>query len=341
MKREELLLTHDRIGKIFYRAVPYAMALLLAALSALPAAALFGREKEAAPAAEGAPIAQNLSVRAYRGIPYTGTLSAIDREGGEVTFSIVTEPSKGTVELDGAVFVYTPAKNRVGADSFTYAATDEDGNISAPAKVSITIERTKSGVTYDDMESNAAYTAAVDLAERGVFVGAQVGGKRFFEPERSVSRGEFVAMSLAAAGIPAEDLSMTGFCDDESIPTWAKGCAVSALQGGLIMGVGTEEGVAFRAENEITLSEAAAVLNRLLSVTDVDMSDYYGESADAWCAQAVANLESVSVLESGSFSAGDWQRSLTRAEAAELLSAAMTLAQKKQENGGLLAGLFR
>ena len=47
-------------------------------------------------------------------------------------------------------------------------------------------------------------------------------------------------MALACAGIPAGDLMMTGFCDDAEIPTWAKGSAVSALQCGLIRGVGTE-----------------------------------------------------------------------------------------------------
>ena len=40
-------------------------------------------------------------------------------------------------------------------------------------------------------------------------------------------------------------------------------------------------------------------------------------------------------------SAGDWQRPLTRGEAAQLLSAAMTLAEKKQESAGLLSGLFK
>ena len=39
--------------------------------------------------------------------------------------------------------------------------------------------------------------------------------------------------------------------------------------------------------------------------------------------------------------AGDWQRPLTRGEAAQLLSAAMTLAEKKQESAGLLSGLFK
>lgn len=330
----------DKNKELLWRTVPFAMAMLLLVLTGIPASALFGKKETVSNAPAGAPIAQSMDVRVYRGIPYTGTLSAISREEGTVTFSIVAEPSKGTVTLDGDTFVYTSAGSKSGTDSFTYAAADSAGNVSAPATVRITIVRAKCGVTYDDMAGNAAYTAAVDLAEHGVLVGAQVGGKRFFEPERGVSRGEFIAMALVCAGIPADEQSVTGFCDDAEIPAWAKGCAVSALQGGLIRGVSTDEGVAFRAEEGVTLSEAAAVLNRLLRVTDVDLSGVPAESAGAWSAQAVANLESVRVLASGSFAAGDYQRTLTRAEAAQLLSAAMTLAERRQADEGLLTGLF-
>ena len=301
----------DKNRELLWRTVPFVMAMLLLALTGIPASAIFGREKAAPAADAGAPIAQSIDVRVYRGIPYTGTLAAIDREGGEVSFAIAEQPSKGTVTLDGETFVYTSAKNKTGADRFTYTATDAAGSTSAPAEVRITIARAKCGVTYDDMAESAAYTAAVDLAEHGVFVGAQVGSRRFFEP------------------------------DDAEIPPCAKGSAVSALQCGLIRGVGTEGGMAFCADEGVTLSEAATVLNRLLRVTDVDLSDYDAGSADAWSAQAVANLESVRVIESGSFSAGDWQRPLTRGEAAQLLSAAMTLAEKKQESAGLLSGLFQ
>lgn len=331
----------DKNRELLWRTVPFVMAMLLLALTGIPASAIFGREKAAPAADAGAPIAQSIDVRVYRGIPYTGTLAAIDREGGEVSFAIAEQPSKGTVTLDGETFVYTSAKNKTGVDRFTYTATDAAGSTSAPAEVRITIVRAKCGVTYDDMAESAAYTAAVDLAEHGVFVGTQVGSRRFFEPDRAVSRGEFVTMALACAGIPAGDLTMTGFCDDAEIPTWAKGSAVSALQCGLIRGVGTEGGMAFCADEGVTLSEAATVLNRLLRVTDVDLSDYDAGSADSWSAQAVANLESVRVIESGSFSAGDWQRPLTRGEAAQLLSAAMTLTEKKQESAGLLSGLFQ
>lgn len=332
---------HERSRALLARSVPFVMAMLLLLLVSAPVSALFARGDDAAcTAAEGAPIAQNIAVRVYRGIPYTGTLSAIDREGDEVSFSLVSPPAKGTLTLDGDSFVYTGAKNRIGADSFTYAAIDAQGNVSASATVSLLLTRSRTGVTYDDMEGNDAYTAAVDLAERGVLVGTQVGAKRFFEPERTVTRGEFVTMALKSAGIETEECSLTGFSDDAEIPAWAKGSAVSALQGGLIRGVGTAEGAAFCASSAVTLSEAAAVVNRLLSVTDVDMTGYRSDTAEAWCAQAVANLESVSVLASGSFSGGDWDEPLTRAEAARLLSAAMTLAEKKQGSEGLITSLL-
>ena len=326
-----------------WRALPFVMAMLLLTLVPVQSAsALFGRNKEAAKAPDGAPVAENMTIRVYRGIPYEGAFRAVDNEGGALAFDIVTQPKKGEAALteDGLGFVYTPG-GKLGSDSFTYTAVDEEGNVSLPATVSVTIEKATSGVCYADMGGNRAHTAAVDLAEHDVLVGAKIGGSYFFEPERTLSRGEFVAMALTAMDVSAEDVQMTGFCDDVGIPTWVKGYAVSALNAGVVSGVSTAEGVAFRANDAITLNEAAVVLNRLLRVTDVDLSDYDAQTEEnAWCAQAVANLQSVSVIESGRFSADEMRSGVTRAQAAELLSAAMTLKEGRAEKSGLLAGIF-
>ena len=301
-------------------ASPCAALLLLTLVPAQSASALFGKGKEEAKAVDGAPVAENMEIEVYRGVAYEGEFRAVDNEGDEVTFAIAQEPKKGMVALmeDGLGFVYTPG-GKLGTDSFTYTAID----------------------CYADMSGDRAHTAAVDLAEHGVFVGAKIGDSYFFEPERTLSRGEFVAMALAAMDVSAEDVQMTGFCDDASIPTWAKGYAVSALNAGVVSGVSTAEGVAFRANDAITLNEAAVVLNRLLRVTDVDLSDYDVQDADnAWCAQAVANLQSVSVIESGRFSTDEMRSGVTRAQAAEILSAAMTLKNGRAGKGGLLSGIF-
>lgn len=54
----------------------------------------------------------------------------------------------------------------------------------------------------------------------------------------------------------------------------------------------------------------------------------------------MANLQSVSVIESGRFSTDEMRSGVTRAQAAEILSAAMTLKDGRAGKGGLLSGIF-
>ena len=137
-------------------------------------------------------------------------------------------------------FVYTPYENKTGKDSFTYVAVDPAGNVSPEAKVSIQIEKPDTKVTYADMEGNPAHKASIRLAEEGIFVGPYVNGSYFFDPDQPVSRAEFLTMAMAATGLePLEDVTLTGFYDDEAIPTWAKGYVSSALKAGAIKAVWT------------------------------------------------------------------------------------------------------
>ena len=175
-----------------------ALVLAVAALSS-SAAALFGKETDTV-TEEGAPVAQDLQIRTYRGIPYQAQFLASDGEGDDITYAVEEAPGKGTVEVDGANFTYTPEEGATGGDRFTYTATDSAGHVSVPATVTVTIEKVKSGVTYADTEGSAAAVAAQDLAEAGIFTGAQIGGQYYFEPDRTVSREEFLAMVLETAG---------------------------------------------------------------------------------------------------------------------------------------------
>lgn len=316
------------------------LALSAGVLLSVNAEALFGAEKADAQPEEGAPVAQELSISTYRGIPYEAQLLGSDAEGDDLTFAVVDEPRKGTVEIDGANFTYTPEENATGADRFTYAVTDSAGNVSQPATVSVTIEKTKSGVTYSDTSGSAAAAAAQDLAEQGIFVGTRIGDQYYFEPERTVSRSEFVAMALETAGRDVTAVTMTGFCDDAAIPTWAKAYAAAGVADGIVQGTSTAEGVAFRGDSPITFNEAATVLNRLLDVEDVDLTAWYAgrETVPSWAAQAVGNLEAVNVLAAGSFGSDSLDTTVTRADAAQMLSAARTLLEQ-EEDGGLFGWL--
>ena len=279
------------------------------------------------PVMDETPAVRDLEVRTYRNIPYRAAFLEADAQGDTLTYTVVREPKRGTVTIEGAEFIYTPKQNKTGRDSFTYVATDSAGRVSREAKVTVVIEKPKSGVEYSDMDGNAAAAAAQQLAENGIFVGARMGTDYYFEPDRTVSRSEFLAMTMEAAGMPVTPVTMTGFCDDDAIPVWAKAYASSGLSGGVMMGSVTDNGIAFRGDEPITFNQAAAILNRVLSVSDVDLAVWYAdrEAVPSWAAQAVANMESVCVMSVGSFGSTALNESLTRADAARMLSNASVL----------------
>jgi len=304
------------------------------------ASALFGKKQAETAPEEGTPIAQDIEVRTYRGIPVQGQFLATDEEGEDLTFTVAEQPRKGTVTVEGADFTYTPEENAAGGDSFTYTATDSAGNVSQPATVTVTIEKTKSGVTYADTAESKAAVFAQDLAESGIFTGAKIGDRYYFEPEKTVSRSEFLALVLETSGREVTDVTMTGFCDDEAIPTWAKAYAAAGVADGIVQGKTTAEGAAFRGEEPITFNEAATVLNRVLDIGDVDLDEWFAdrEAVPSWAAQAVGNMEAVSVLSAGSFGSASMSTYVTRADAAKMLSAARTLLDG-EEPAGLLSWL--
>ena len=283
------------------------------------------------------PIAENQECYTYQDVRMQGQLRATDPDGGTLTFEIVDMPKKGTVTLDkedSSKFVYTPNSGKTGKDSFTFCVKDEDGNVSDPATVKMEILKNKSGVRYSDMEDNAAHTASIRLAEEGVFTGRQVGKEFFFDPDEAVSRSEFLTMAMAAAGIDdVEKVSVTGFSDDESIPTWAKSYVSEALNKGVITGMMDNDRVVFSANVPITYSEAAVILNRVMAITDVNVESFAGENVPAWAVQSVANLSSVNVMGSNT----DCNAKLNRAAAAELLCSAMDLME--DDSGGLFGWL--
>ena len=319
------------------RSFKRAAALALAATLVLggSAQALFGKKQAPAVAEEGAPTAQDVEVRTYRGIPVQGQFLAFDSEGEDMTFTLVEEPRKGTVTIQGADFTYTPDEGVTGGDSFTSAATDSAGHISQPATVTVTIEKTKSGVTYADTEGSSAAAAAQHLAEAGIFTGTKIGDQYYFQPDAEVSRSEFLAMVMETAGREVTPVTMTGFCDDESIPTWAKAYAAAGVKDGIVQGKTTAEGAAFRGEEPITFNEAATVLDRVLDLGDVELDVWYAdrEAVPSWAAQAVGNMEAVSVLAAGSFGSQTMEQAVTRADAARMLSPAKTLLDGEEPEG--------
>lgn len=171
-----------------------------------------------------APVAENLEYVTYRGVAITGTLQAVDPEGDMMEYKLITQPKKGAADVsEYGEFTYTPEDGKKGKDKFTYVAVDAMGNVSEEATVKINIEKQSSKVTYSDMQGSISNYAALRLAEEGIFVGEMIGDSYYFNPDTLVTRGEFLAICLNATGEEIlQDISRTGFSDDQDIASWLK-----------------------------------------------------------------------------------------------------------------------
>ena len=114
------------------------------------------------------PVAESSSFETYKNLEATGTLKAKDPEGGKLTYTVVQAPKRGEVVLgeDGA-FTYTPKKNKVGTDSFSFTVTDEAGAVSNEATVTIEILKPLDNTTYQDMKQTAHEFEALWMKKYG------------------------------------------------------------------------------------------------------------------------------------------------------------------------------
>ena len=125
-----------------------------------------------------APVASDATLEAVEDTPATGQLIAGDPDSLVVTFVIVTPPAHGTVAIPspttsplGGSYVYTPAPNYHGPDSFTYRVLDGalQSNI---ATVTIAV----AAVNDAPVASSAVVTTQEGVAKTGTLQAADVDG---------------------------------------------------------------------------------------------------------------------------------------------------------------------
>ena len=199
-----------------------------------------------------APVAQDFSIETYKNLPIENTLKCHDPEGESLTYTVQRQPRRGTVELhaDGS-FTYTPKKNKVGVDSFTYTATDPAGKVSREATVTIQILKPTDDARYSDTSQFEAEW----LRNTGIFQGEKLGNSLCFQPNKAVSRGEFLTMLMKLMDVPTAEI------DNENIPQWLQPYYAAAMRSGFMTNFPTEE-----FDAPITPAEAATLLQNILNL---------------------------------------------------------------------------
>ncbi len=215
---------------------------------------------------DNAPVAQDSTMETYKNLPNQGKLLVNDPEEQTLTYTVLRQPRRGTVELcEDGTFTYTPKKNKVGVDSFTYTATDPAGNVSREATVTVQILKPTDAKQYTDTVGMDCRFSAEWLRNTGLFVGEQVGSENCFYPEKTVSRGEFLTMLVQALSIPTEDAAFDAVPTDT--PQWLKPYLAAAIRSGLTADLPVTESGSFEADKAITGSEAAVMIQNALDLT--------------------------------------------------------------------------
>lgn len=259
-----------------------------------------------------APVAEDSALETYKNLPNEGHLKASDPEGEALSYTVVRQGKRGTVEIrEDGTFTYTPKKNKVGTDSFVYTATDPAGNVSREATVTVQILKPGDAAQYTDTAGSDCRFAAEWMKNTGLFVGEQVGGSLCFNESKTVSRGEFVTMLVDVLNIPVdEEVSFTGYADE--LPQWLKPYLAAALRSGLTAGLPANESGNFEPEAAVTGGEVAVMVQNALdlAVSTCTMEDAAAQQDWAAAAVAVMNENGIALTS---------EQVMTRGQVAQLL----------------------
>lgn len=258
-----------------------------------------------------APVAEDSAMETYKNLPNEAVLKVKDPEGKALTFTVTRQPRRGDVVIreDGS-FHYTPKKNKVGIDSFTYTATDPAGNVSREATVTVTITKPTDAAQYTDTAGESCRFAAEWMKNTGIFVSESVGGNRCFRPEQDVSRGEFLTMLVSVLELePDEEVAYTGFEGEN--PDWLRPYLAAAMRSGLVSGLPNVETLDMA--TAISGAEAAVMLQNALDLScAAETVTTDGNPVPQWAADAMRTLDEHGIVLEA-------ERCLTRADAAQVM----------------------
>lgn len=259
-----------------------------------------------------APVAEDFSLETYKNLPNEGRLKVTDPEGQPMTYTLVRQPRRGTLEIreDGS-FVYTPKKNKVGVDSFTFTATDPAGKVSREATVTVRILKPDQAEQYTDTAGLDCRFEAEWLRNTGLFTAEQMGGSQCFQPEKTVTRGQFLAMVTQLLELDVQEQPVYTDLAAEA-PQWLKPYLAAAVRSGIAANWNLLQEEEFDTEAPITGAEAAVILQNALDLTATAQTVASDTEEPSWEETALAVMN-----ENGLALTAD--EPMTRAKAAELL----------------------
>ncbi len=165
-----------------------------------------------------APVAAaEVNLAATEDTSVQGLIAASDAQSDQLTFGVETGPSKGAITLDAAtgVFVYTPAADYSGTDSFVVRITDASG-----ASVMQTVRVDVAAVADAPLVSGSDVTVALATPVTGTSKGDVLTGNS--APESVVVALDMAARLQDLDGSETMSVSIAGVPDDAALSAGAR-----------------------------------------------------------------------------------------------------------------------
>ncbi len=263
------------------------------------------------------------TVKTYKNIAVSGNMKCIDPEGDGMRYEVVSYPEKGLLTVKDRTsgeYTYTPMKNYIGRDSFSFVAVDRYGNRSEKMTVDISVGRSGGVSVFKDMIYDSAHYGALLLDSMGIMKGRKDEGENVFMPDKELSYGDFLKASMTVAGTQLKTVAPSEIAEVlMSHPKEYQPYLLTAYELSLINAEGLKE---LDCNRTLTKAEACVILDTLIGAEDAATVPVFDdiESVPSYALDSVCALIEIGVVraENGVISPTD---ALTRGDSAEMLAA--------------------
>lgn len=258
------------------------------------------------------------------GTKITGTITDNTKNSlsqDRISLTVDGQPAAFTFDASAGTLTASLSGLSAGAHQVTVTAADCCGNL---GRGSVTVSASAAQNSFADMGSHWAKDYTTCLNDRGIITGIQAGGKTWFYPDRSITRGDFALMTARWLGLDLDSYAAVSlpYADAASIPSWDRNAMKALYALGIMQGsTGSDGKVYANAKASITRAEAMTILGRLLpqgygAASLTGFSD--GSKVPSWAKDHVSTLVGLGVV-SGSGGTLRPNDTVTRAEVAKLL----------------------
>lgn len=258
------------------------------------------------------PVAMDSKLKTVSGISCETVLKINEPNGDDYTINVITYPTDGYIEIssDGTV-IYTPKDSFSGKDSLIYTVTDRFGEVSERATLEIEVEKNENGLYFADMQEDMLHLYAHRMCRDNVMVYRYEDGKYLFDPDKPVSKIEFLVMLMNVSGEDTDIVAVadSAVTDDSGLSSGLKGYLSAAAEKGLIR---LNNGK-FSPADTVTVSDAAYMVASVLDLPRANSESASTEGSDSTLSAMLA------ASNAGFFNGQEPNQSLTKADCAKLL----------------------